>query len=140
MSESTFLDRLEANNKIIKKDIMDSIKSDIKLANDETLKRVEEMFITFQTFILKNQSNSPHSPTTHQSNHQQPIYTVAPQACPQYYPPSPSFYSQAAMNQLHGFTSNSGANQPPQLNSVTQTPTPEPLTQEIPNEINPANA
>ena len=124
---------------MIKKDIMDSIKTEIKLANDETLKRVEEMFITFQTFILQNQSNSPHSSTTHQSNHQQPIYTVAPQVCPQYYPPSPSFYSQAAMNQLHGFTPNPGANQPTHFNSVTQTPTQEPLTQEISKETNPAN-
>ena len=124
---------------MIKKDIMKSIKTEIKLTNDETLKRVEEMIITFQTFILNNQSNTPQSSITHKPNNQQPLYTVAPQACPQYYPPSPSFYSQLAMNQLHSFTPNPGSNPPTHFNSVTQTPTQEPLTQGIPRETNPAN-
>ena len=47
MSESTFLERLQVNNKMIKKDIINSIKTEINLANDETLKKVEEMFMTF---------------------------------------------------------------------------------------------
>ena len=55
MSESTFLERLEANNKMIKKDITNSIKTEIKLANNETLKKSEEMFMTFQSFLLKHQ-------------------------------------------------------------------------------------
>ena len=55
MSESTFLERLEANNKMIKKDITNSIITAIKLANNETLKKSEEMFMTFQSFLLKHQ-------------------------------------------------------------------------------------
>ena len=55
MSESTFLERLEANNKMINKDITNSIKTEIKLANNETLKKSEEMFMTFQSFLLKHQ-------------------------------------------------------------------------------------
>ena len=125
---------------MIKKEILNSIKTEIKIANDETLKKVEEIFLTFQTFILKNQSNTTQSSITHKPHHQQPLYTVAPQACPQYYSPSPSFYSQSAMNQLNGFTPTPGANQPTHFNSVTQIPTQEPLTQEIPNETNTTNA
>ena len=104
---------------MIKKEILNSIKTEIKLANDETLKKVEEMFLTFQTFIFKNQSNTTQSSITHKPNHQQPLYSVAPQACTKYYPPSLFLYSQSAMNQLHGFTPNPGANQSTHFNSVT---------------------
>ena len=38
LSESTFLERLEANNKLIKTEIMNLIKTEIKLVNDKTLK------------------------------------------------------------------------------------------------------
>ena len=119
---------------------MNSIKTEIKLVNDETLKKVEEMFMTFQSFMLKHQSNTTQSSIINESNHQQPIYTVPPQACSQYYPPSPSFYSQSAMNQLHGFTKNHDGNEPINFNSVTQTLTQQPLTQKLPNETNPANS
>ena len=139
MSESTFLERLEMNNKMIKKDITNSIKTEIKLANNKTLKKGEEMFMTFQSFLLKHQSNANQSLLNIEPNHQQPLYTVSPQACPQYYPPSPSFYSQSAMNQLHGFITNPGVNQPILFNSVTHTLTQEPLTQELPKDTNPAN-
>ena len=39
LSKSTFLERLEASNKLIKTEIMNSIKTEIKLANDETLRK-----------------------------------------------------------------------------------------------------
>ena len=42
-------------NIMIKKDITNSIKTEIKLANNETLKKSEEMFMTFQSFLLKHQ-------------------------------------------------------------------------------------
>ena len=123
MSESTFLERLEANNKMIKKDITNSIKTKIKLANNETLKKSEEMFMTFQSFLLKHQSNADQSSLNNEPNHQQPLYTVPPQVCPQYYPLPLSFYSQSAMYQLHDFTTNPGLNKQIIFNSVTQTPT-----------------
>ena len=139
MSKFTFIEILEANNKMIKKDIMKSIKTEMKLANDEPSKKVEKMCMTFQSFMSKNQSNANQSSLNKVPNHQQPLYTVPQQACPQYYPPSPSFYSQSAMNQLHGFITNPGVNQPILFNSVTHTLTQEPLTQELPKETNPAN-
>ena len=98
------------------------------------------MFMTCQSFMFKHQLNATHPSIINEPTHQQPIYTVPPQSCPQYYPASPSFYSQSALNQLHGFTTHPGVNQPINFNSVTQTPTQEPLTQELPKETNPANA
>ena len=95
---------------------MKSIKTEIKLANDETLKKVEETFMTFKSFLLKKQSNANQPPTTNAPTHQQQIHTVPPSACPQYYSPSLLFYSQSAMNQLHGFTTNPGVNQPVPFN------------------------
>ena len=78
MSESTFLERLQVNNKMIKKDIINSIKTEINLANDETLKKVEEMFMTFQSFLLKHQPNADQSSLNNEPNHQQPLYNVPP--------------------------------------------------------------
>ena len=49
-------------------------------------------------------------------------------------PPSSSFYSQSAMNQLHGFSTSPGANRPIRFKLVTQTP-----NQETPQEFNLAN-
>ena len=124
---------------MIKKDIINSIKTEIKLANDETLKKVEEMFMTFQSFLLKYQSNKNQSSINNAPNYQQPIYNIPQQVCFQYFPPSPSFYSQFAMHQLHGFTTNPGVNQPIHFNSVTQKPTQYTLMQELPKETNPTN-
>ena len=98
------------------------------------------MVMTFQSFMVKHQSSTTQSSIINEPTRQQPIYSVPPQACPQYYLPSPSFYSQSTINQLHVFTTNHGGNQPINLNSVTQTPTQEPLTQELPQETNPANS
>ena len=70
LSKSTFLERLEASNKLIKTEIMNSIKTEIKLVNDETLKKVEEIIMTFQSFMLKHQSNTTQSSIINESNHQ----------------------------------------------------------------------
>ena len=45
-----------------------------------------------------------------------------------------SFYSQSSMNQLHGFSTSPGANQPIRFKLVTQTP-----NQETPQAFNLAN-
>ena len=69
LSKSTFLERLEARNKLIKKDVTNSIKTEIKIANDETLRKVEEMFMNFQSFLFKIQSNAIQTPATNEPNH-----------------------------------------------------------------------
>ena len=48
MSATTFNERLEANNKQVRNGITPSIKSEIKHANMEVLKKVEETFTIFK--------------------------------------------------------------------------------------------
>ena len=57
-SSTTFLERLETNNKKVKKEIMISLKQEIRLVNQEVLQKVEEMFTTFQTFMLNTQART----------------------------------------------------------------------------------
>jgi len=54
----TILERLESNNKTVKKEIMISLKQNIRLANNEILQKVEELFTTFQIFMLNTQSHT----------------------------------------------------------------------------------
>ena len=132
LTGSTFLESLEANNKLIQKnDELDQNRN--KIAKDEILKKVGEMFTSFQSFILKAQRNTNQRTITNEPNYQQHIYTAPPQACPPYYLPS-SFYSQSTMNQLHIFSASPEVNHPINFNSVIQTP-----NQEPPQEVNPAN-
>ena len=44
---TTILERLESNNKTVKKEIMISLKQEIRLVNQEVLQKVGEMFTTF---------------------------------------------------------------------------------------------
>ena len=132
LTGSTFLESLEANNKLIQKnDELDQNRN--KIAKDEILKKVGEMFTSFQSFVLKAQRNTNQRTITNEPNYQQHIYTAPPQACPPYYLPS-SFYSQSTMNQLHIFSASPEVNHPINFNSVIQTP-----NQEPPQEVNPAN-
>ena len=55
---TTFLERLEANNKRVKKEIMISLKQEIRQANQKILQKVEETFTTFQTFMLNTQART----------------------------------------------------------------------------------
>jgi len=74
--------------------------STIKIANEEILKKIEEIFMTFQSFMLKSQTNKNQTTTTNELNHKQNIYTVPSQACPPYYPNISSIYSLQCINYM----------------------------------------
>ena len=104
-SSTTFLERLEANNKKVKKEIMLSLKQEIRQANQKVLQKVEEMFTTFQTFMLNTQARTNQDEllitTLAQVSQMSPEKTSLP---PQSYHPSQPPYNPHSPNQSNTYS------------------------------------
>ena len=143
-SSTTFLERLEANNKKVRKEIMIEMKQEIRQANQEILQKVEEMFTTFQTFMLNTQAraNQEEFPITTLAQVSQmspekaslPPQSYHPSQSPYnpHYPTQSNTYSPAAIAQLNGWPGNYPSQQ-------QQSQTMSILTQKSPNNIPPSS-
>ena len=139
-SSTTFLERLEVNNKKVRKEIMTEMKQEIRQANQEILQKVEEMFTTFQSFMLNTQArvNQEEFPITTLAQVSQmspekaslppPSYHRSQSPYNPHYPNQSNTYSPAAIAQLNGWPGNYPSQQ-------QQSQTMSILTQQPPNNI-----